>query len=75
MNDLSIETLKQMNLAEFLTRHYGLELSAARSGVPVLFAVYRGEDSRASSCGWWMGTGCSRTSPAAPAARSSISCR
>lgn len=25
MNDLSIEALKQMNLAEFLTRHYGLE--------------------------------------------------
>lgn len=25
MNDLSVEALKQMNLAEFLTRHYGLE--------------------------------------------------
>ena len=25
MNDLSIESLKQMNLVEFLTRHYGLE--------------------------------------------------
>jgi DNA primase len=25
VNDLSIEALKQMNLAEFLTRHYGLE--------------------------------------------------
>lgn len=25
MNDLSIEALKQMNLMEFLTRHYGLE--------------------------------------------------
>ena len=24
MHDLSIETLKQMNLAEFLSRHYGL---------------------------------------------------
>lgn len=42
MNDLSIESLKQMNLAEFLSRHYGLEF-LRRGATYVCCSPFTGE--------------------------------